>query len=97
MIRVETEAAKIFFPQRFFTLADTQVGLGIWVKGRSSSAGLNQELQQSLAVHLGCEMYGNAGYVPTELNSADDPTRGCEVRGACKSLHPSIHDAEHGN
>jgi hypothetical protein len=96
MLRVEREAALSQFPLRYFSLADSQVALGVWTKGRSSSVGLNQELQQSLGVHLGCGMYGNAGFIPTEVNSADDPTRGAEVRGPQKSLHSAIAGLEDG-
>ena len=84
MIRTEAEAAKEKFPCRFFSLADSQVSLGTWIKGRSSSLGLNQELQQSLPMHIGCGMYSNAGFLPTELNTADDPTRGKSVRAPAK-------------
>lgn len=49
MLTVEKEVARSSFPSRYFVLADSQVSLGVWTKGRSSSLGLNQELQQSLA------------------------------------------------
>lgn len=97
MIRVEKEAAKDFFPQRFFSLADSQVSVGVWIKGRSSSYGLNQELQQSLAIHIGCGMFGNTGYIPSEVNTSDDPTRGCSVRGPQKELASALKVAEKGD
>ena len=97
MLRTESEASREGFPLRYFSLADSQVALGVWTKGRSSSFGLNAELQQSLGVHLGCGMFGNAGYVPTELNSADDPTRGVPVRGPEKVLDDSLVRFEDGD
>ena len=97
MLRVEKEASKDFFPQRFFSLADSQVSVGVWVKGRSSSYGLNQELQQSLAIHVGCGMFGNTGYIPSEVNTSDDPTRGCHVRQPQKELAPALISADSGD
>ena len=79
MLRGEVEAAHECFPLRYFCLSDSQVCLGSWIKGRSASYGLNQKLQQSLGIHLGCGMYGNSGYVPTEVNTADAPSRGQAV------------------
>ena len=81
----ERAATRCFFPIRFLELCDSQVTLGAVLKGRSSSVGLNQELQQSLAHHLGAGVYCNGGYVPTELNTSDDPTRGKEVRKPLKT------------
>ena len=80
MTRSEYEAALTGFPNRTMYLGDSQVALGCWIKGRSSSYGLNQVLQQSLPVHLGCGLISNGGYVPTDVNVADDPTRGKAIR-----------------
>ena len=80
MVRSERLAALEHFPGRSFALADSQVALGAWLKGRSSSIVLNQELQQSLPIHLGCGMISNAGCIPSEVNATDDPTRHRAVR-----------------
>lgn len=80
MTRSEYDAALTGFPNRTMYLGDSQVALGCWIKGRSSSYGLNQVLQQSLPVHLGCGLISNGGYVPTDVNVADDPTRGKAIR-----------------
>ena len=80
LVRCEDLAARKIFPCRSFNLSDSQVSLGAWVKGRASSVGLNQELQQSLPVHLGCGVYSNVGFIPSEFNTADDPSRRREVR-----------------
>ena len=85
MVRSERLAALEHFPGRSFALADSQVALGAWLKGRSSSIVLNQELQQSLPIHLGCGMISNAGYIPSEVNATDDPTRHRAVRKPEKS------------
>ena len=71
--------------------------LGCWIKGRSSSVGLNQELQQSLPVHLGCGMVSNGAYIPSELNPADDPTRQQAVRPPSKALPSWILDLLEGS
>lgn len=80
MVHSEKAAAFEHFPGRSFSLSDSQVSVGAWLKGRSSSVALNQELQQSLPVHLGCGMVSNCGYIPSEVNATDDPTRHVAVR-----------------
>ena len=98
MLKVEREVAKGFFPSRYFSLADSQVCLGAMLKGRSASVALNQELQQSLPTYLGCGLNNDHGYVPSELNSADDPTRHLTVRAPSKPkpLWLESEDAEIG-
>ena len=59
--------------------------------------GLNQELQQSLAVHLGCGMYGNTGYVPTEVNTSDPPSRNLPVQPPLKKPPPCFQSAAEGS
>lgn len=88
MVRSERHAAMECFPGRSFSLADSQVALGAWLKGRSSSIALNQELQQSLPIHLGCGMVSSCGYIPSEVNAIDDPTRHVAIRAAEKSPEP---------
>lgn len=88
MVRSERHAAMECFPGRSFSLADSQVALGAWLKGRSSSIALNQELQQSLPIHLGCGMVSSCGYIPNEVNAIDDPTRHVAIRAAEKSPEP---------
>lgn len=55
-------------------------------KGRSSSLALNQELQQSLGLHLGCGVINNSGYLPSRENPSDDPTRHVEIRKPAEPL-----------
>ena len=86
MVRAEAESVFAGFPNRTMYFADSQVALGCWIKGRSSSSGLNQVLQQSLPIHLGCGLISHAGYVPTNVNVADDPTRGKSVRRPSRDL-----------
>ena len=94
LIKAERAAVDEHFPIRSFCLADSLVALGVWVKGRSSSPGLNQELQQSLPIHLGCGVISNAGFIPSEVNSADDPTRHVRVRAPVKACPPWLREFE---
>ena len=79
LVQTEAQVAKRGFRQRFFSLADSQVALGAWTKGRAASRCLNAELQQSLPIHLGCNLQSNAGYIPSEYNSSDGPSRNAAV------------------
>ena len=92
MVECERLAALRHFPSRIMSLSNSQVSLGCWIKGRSTSVGLNQELQQSLPVHLWCGMTSNGAYIPSELNPADDPTRHVAIRSPSKSLPSWIFD-----
>lgn len=56
----------------------------------AEGAVLNQELQQSLPFHLGCGMVSNAGYIPSEVNATDDPTRHLPVRKPEKFPEPRM-------
>lgn len=86
MVAAEREAVRERFPVRNFDLADSQVALGVWIKGRSSSVALNQILQQSLAIHCGCGVTSNGGYVASADNPSDDPTRHAELRRPVQEL-----------
>lgn len=88
MLDVEKQACRQAFPVRLFSLADSQVGLGCLIKGRSSSLALNQELQQSLPIHIGCGVINNSGFLPSAENVADDPTRHVELRKPVKVPEP---------
>ena len=94
LIKAERAAVDEHFPIRSFCLADSLVALGVWVKGRSSSPGLNQELQQSLPIHLGCGVISKAGFIPSEVNSADDPTRHVRIRAPVKACPPWLREFE---
>ena len=59
---------------------DSQVVLGALTKGRSSSPGLNRMMRHSLPHVLGLGIYSCGGYVRSEFNPSDDPTRGVELR-----------------
>jgi hypothetical protein len=61
-------------------LQDSQVSLACFVKGRSSSAAVNELLRQSLPEHCGTNVRGYYGYCRSSLNPADDPTRKAALR-----------------
>jgi hypothetical protein len=80
MLEAEKSAVEEGFPVRYFSLADSQVGLGALLKGRSSSIALNALLRESLPLHLSTSVVSNFGFLPSKLNPADDPTRGVPLR-----------------
>jgi len=59
---------------------DSQVSLGTFVKGRSQSPSLNAELEAGLPNILGGGLYNGNCWIPSKLNSSDDPTRGVDIR-----------------
>ena len=59
---------------------DSQVVLGAIAKGRSASPGLNRMMRHSLPDILGLGIYSSGGYVRSEHNPSDDPTRGVPLR-----------------
>ena len=68
-------------PRSYYVhLVDSQVAAACLVKGRSSSWQLNRLLRQSLVTHLshGCKPF--YGYIRSQFNPGDDPTRGVVVR-----------------
>lgn len=80
ILEVEAKLAARRSLFRYCLGADSQVALAAVLKGRSSSPRLNRLLQQSLAVVLGSEAYGNFGFVPSLSNVSDDPTRDVAIR-----------------
>lgn len=93
---IETERSAVLdegFPIRCFGLADSQVGLGVLQKGRSSSVGLNAILQQSLPIHLGCGVTFSNGFLPSEFNPGDDPTRFAALRKPSKVPEPWMDES----
>ena len=59
---------------------DSRVALGCGAKGRSASSTLNHELRASLPDVLAFGHYPGYLFVPTRLNTSDDPTRNRPVR-----------------
>ena len=65
---------------------DSQVALGALLKGRSSSASLNRELQKSLPYYIGQGLQPYYMYFPTSINPSDAPTRGRELPEPTEAL-----------
>ncbi len=63
------------FNKRFLHLVDSQVVLGVVAKGRSSSHKLNKVVKKINLLLLGCHSYMLLGWVRSELNPADEPSR----------------------
>ena len=66
------------------SLQDSQVALACLCKGRSSSRSLNELLRSSLPSMTTSNIRGFYGYVRSKKNPADDPTRGVQLRPACR-------------
>ena len=61
--------------RRFLHLVDSQVVLGVVAKGRSSSHKLNRVVRKINLLLLGCHAYMLLGWVRSELNPSDEPSR----------------------
>ena len=61
--------------RRILHLMDSQVGLAVITKGRSSSKKINQILRRIGALGVAGDVYGLLGYVATDVNPADEPSR----------------------
>ncbi|CAE7664452.1 Rraga [Symbiodinium sp. CCMP2592] len=75
---------------------DSQVALGALLKGRSSSASLNRELQKSLPYYIGKGLQPHYMYYPTAINPSDAPTRDREVPEPTEDLPSWWHLACEG-
>ena len=67
---------------RFLHLVDSQVVAAIATKGRSSSRKLQPILKRWMAVAVAADMYPLIGYVVSEDNPADEPSRRLLWRGS---------------
>ena len=61
--------------RRVLHFMDSQVGLAVITKGRSSSKKINQILRRIGALSVAGDVYGLLGYVSTDTNPADEPSR----------------------
>ena len=81
---------------RWLHLVDSQVVAAIITKGRSSSARLQPMLRRWAAVAVAADMYPLIGYVVSENNPADEPSRklwrGSRLRGR-GSRRPEVRKA----
>eukprot|EP00438_Fugacium_kawagutii_P025277 Skav207212 [mRNA] locus=scaffold1244:113945:117027:+ [translate_table: standard] len=69
-------------------LQDSQVSLAALVKGRSASRTLNNELRRSIPDHITYNTRPFYGFLKSEKNPADDPTRCKSVRKPEKPKPP---------
>ena len=76
----EEEHGRLYPSSYYVHLVDSQVAAACLIKGRSSSWQLNRLLRRSIVSHLchGCKPF--YGYIRSQYNPGDDPTRGVEVR-----------------
>eukprot|EP00438_Fugacium_kawagutii_P020227 Skav232464 [mRNA] locus=scaffold2877:29131:33540:+ [translate_table: standard] len=93
VLELEERLGKHGTSLRYLCGSDSQVVLAALLKGRSSSYHLNRRLQESLPNLLGCGIYGNYGYIPSNANAGDDPTRMTELRTPCKEMPEWMSEA----
>ena len=86
VLELEKKLSYRYHRIRYLLGADSQVGLSCLCKGRSSSPILNEMLQSSLGIYLGAGLNGNYGFVPSNANPSDDPTRNRPLRAPSKNL-----------
>ena len=77
---------------RFVGLCDSQVACGALAKGRSASKPLCR-----FGVALGFDVLSLVGYVRSEDNPADDPTRSKDIRAPCMPKPLWLRAAEQGS
>ena len=86
VLELEKKLSYRYHRVRYLLGADSQVGLSCLCKGRSSSPILNEMLQSSLGIYLGAGLNGNYGFVPSNANPSDDPTRNRPLRAPSKNV-----------
>ena len=64
-----------YHSRRFLHLLDSQVGVAVFTKGRSSSRSLNQVLRKTAAALVASDQYFLLAYVGTKENPADEASR----------------------
>eukprot|EP00435_Cladocopium_sp_Y103_P070841 s475_g36.t1 len=79
IVGLEREASS-YPSSRFVSLLDSSVARGALTKGRSSSKMLQPLLRKSAAIQIGFDLYPVFPFCPTRHNTADDPTRDCDIR-----------------
>ena len=73
---------------RFFHLMDSQVGLSVLIKGRSSSYRLNTVLRRTNALTVAAWFFPSYGFFMSEWNPSDKPSRRWEKGGRRKGAKP---------
>ena len=61
--------------ERFLALLDSQVGIGVLAKGRTSSHSINALLKRVAALVIGSGFLPVYGWSPSDLNPSDGPSR----------------------
>ena len=91
-LAAEVEAGKMRGDSHFVQLLDSQVALAALLKGRSSSASLNQPMKESIPQHIQYNVRPFYGYVESKRNPSDDPTRRVPIRTPEKQPEPWFAD-----
>ena len=73
-LKWRTRSAKRIF-SRFFHLMDSQAGLAVLIKGRSSSLRLNTALRKVNALTVGAWLFPSYGFIMSDWNPSDKTSR----------------------
>lgn len=79
---------------RSIAITDSNVVKCATAKGRTSSKGLGPILRKLCSLILSAGIYLNVAYIPTRLNTADDPTRDHPLRAAVRGMSLSHWSSE---
>ena len=82
-LKWRTRSAQRVF-SRFFHLMDSQVGLAVLIKGRSSSLRLSTALRKVNALTVGAWVFPSYGFIMSEWNPSDKTSRKWEKGGQNK-------------
>ena len=91
-LAAEADAGKMNSNSHFVQLLESQVALAALLKGRSSSASLNQPMRESIPQHIQYNVRPFYGYVESKRNPSDDPTRRVPIRTPEKQPEPWFAD-----
>ena len=94
LLRLAEEKAKAPTSLRLVNFVDSNVVRCAASKGRSSSCALTSLLFKYNAICLAGGLYFTLPFVPTGMNTSDDPTRGREVRSPGSNLNIADLDKE---
>ena len=72
--------------KKVLVFTDSMVSLGAFGKGRSSSPSLLALCRRLLVIRVGVGIRLYIRHIPSQLNSADGPTRGCAVGAAPETV-----------
>jgi len=79
-VEIRDMSRRSLLPEDQVNVADSQVSIGAWAKGRSSSFQINGKLRRGLGYRVVFKKQLHNLYADTKTNPADDPSRFAELR-----------------